>query len=223
MYSNRIDLTFDHVKPVTPATVDEYAKLRSELSGRDRLIMDCVFLAGLRPGELLGMAGSLGLRYCDIFSPNDGLSYLNVFWGKTMRFRRAYAFKPLVSKLSAQYTLSGAVDTDLVFPSKDGGAWTPTAYVNWLNRVFTPAVKNAGLRNVHVFDLRHGYADLTYRSGSGVRGLAEAMDITVQQTKVMYSKVINRPLTDVSIDPNVEIRKAIDKVARDKRGEDPSV
>ena len=118
-------------------------------------------------------------------------------------------FQPLFSRLAAQRTLSGGAHTDFVFPAKDGGAWSPSTYGNWINRVFNPAVKRAGLRPFTPFDLRHGYALLIYRAGGNLKDVSEAVDISPEQAKVMYSRFLSGRRVELPIDPVFEIKQAI--------------
>ena len=118
-------------------------------------------------------------------------------------------FDPLPAKFAAHRTLSGGSNYDYVFPAKDGGPWTKNDYGNWSRRVFRPACERAGLADVTPFRMRHGYAYLTYRSGSGLRGLVDAIDISPEQAKVMYSRFLSGRRIELPLDPVFEIKQAI--------------
>jgi hypothetical protein len=75
--------------------------------------------------------------------------------------------------------------------------------------VFNPAVKRAGLRPFTPFDLRHGYALLIYRAGGNLKDVSEAVDISPDQAKVMYSRFLSGRRVELPIDPVFEIKQAI--------------
>ena len=203
------ELSFDHVKPVRWVSPVEFERIRAGLTGRDRLIADCFFFAGARPGEILGMRGSEGLRWRDVFLYTGSKPFMWLYAGKTMRERQAIMFDPLPARLRAFEVLSSPREHDFVFPSKQGGgAWSDVEYSNWTRRVFKPACERAGLPHVTPFMLRHGYANLTYWAGSGLKGLVKAIDITPEQATVMYSKVIDSASKSLPISPDHAITQA---------------
>lgn len=65
---------------------------------------------------------------------------------------------------------AGRGPDDFLFPAPRGGAWRVR---NWRNRVWTPALKAAGLDSTGatIHDLRHSYASLAIRAGADVKTL----------------------------------------------------
>ena len=54
---------------------------------------------------------------------------------------------------------------DLVFPNLAGN---PISHANWLQRMFYPALRRAGLRKIRFHDLRHTFASLLVSGGADV-------------------------------------------------------
>jgi len=72
-----------------------------------------------------------------------------------------------------------------VFPSKHGK--TPLDPKNAMNRVFVPALKDAGIQNFHWHDLRHTFASRLVMAGVDLRTVQELMGHKTIAMTVRYS------------------------------------
>ena len=64
------------------------------------------------------------------------------------------------------------VEERFVFPAHDGRPWDDDDWANWRNRVFRPAVKEAGLVDVRPYDLRHSFVSLLIAEGRSIVDVA---------------------------------------------------
>jgi integrase len=151
-------------------------------------IVPIAALTGLREGELFDLRESdlhLGvLSERDGPSRRDGdcsptgsrislsESYLIVRSGKTEASRRRVDLPATAVQLLREQLLARTHTESYVFPAPQGGRWNAT---NFLNRVFNPAKRRAGLDDITVHSLRHTFASLMGAAGVDVATIAAQM------------------------------------------------
>jgi integrase len=59
-------------------------------------------------------------------------------------------------------------DATLVFPGRDGEAWSEAAYQSWRRRAFARAARAAGVEDATPYALRHSFASLLLHEGRSV-------------------------------------------------------
>jgi integrase len=151
-------------RAITPARVEA---LRAAMSqDRDRLLVSILFYCGLRPGE------ALALRWGDVNERTVTVDRAFVAGElkstKTHR-RRAVALIPTLAAELAASRPNGTTDDDLVVPNLTGGFLDLN---NWRARVWSPAVKAAGLGRLVPYDGRHTFASLLIHEGRSVLEVA---------------------------------------------------
>ena len=98
---------------------------------------------------------------------------------------------PLVQELN-EYRLSigRPDDSALIFPGRNGGLWSDSAYRYWRRKVFNPAAKTAGVEHPRPYDLRHSAASLALAEGRNPVEVAEMLGHFPQMLWGTYSHVI---------------------------------
>lgn len=165
------------VRPLPPAEVEA---IRSVMRERDAAVVSALAYAGLRPGELRGLRWRhLGKRTLLIDSEKTGAR------------RNVRLLSPLRADLERWHiTSSGPLADDLVFPAVDGGSWSANAFEKWRRRVFTPALREAGLGPARPYDLRHSFASLLLHEGRSVIYVARQLGHGAELTMRVYGHVI---------------------------------
>lgn len=130
-------------------------------------------LTMLRRGELLG------LRDTDVDFETGAISvFAQAQRGsrtqtKTSASRRTVDIGPAVLKLLREQQLARAPNSDgLLFPTRTGATFEAH---NFMNRVFKPAARAAGIPELTFHDLRHTGASLMIAAGCHVKVIAEQM------------------------------------------------
>ncbi len=153
------------VRPIPPAKVEE---VRGVLLARGRLcdatLVSVLAYAGLRPGEALALRwGEIGERTILV---DRAVALGDVKATKTGRRRSVRLLTPLAADLAEWRLACGRpADDALVFPRRDGRAWTEEDWRNWRQRVFAPAAQAAGLDRFRPYDLRHSFVSLLFAEG----------------------------------------------------------
>jgi integrase len=130
---------------------------------------------GLRIGELLG------LTWGDVELSRGRLLVRRQLCGNTGLLRepktaRGQRFVELPSATIAALEVwklrcpKGKLE--LVFPNTEGG---PMNHFNFRGRVFTPALRRAGLRRVRVHDMRHTCASLLIATGCDIAAVSRQL------------------------------------------------
>lgn len=153
---------YESKEPVFLTAAEMYA-LSSWMPGYVRRIVPVAGLTGLRQGEILS------LKDTDLEMDE---AKLHVRSGKTKASRRTVNLsQEVVGLLREQLLERPAVETEYVFPDKEGKRWIATAF---MAQVFRPARELAGMGcNFH--SLRHSYASLMVRAGVDVTTIADEM------------------------------------------------
>ena len=161
------------VRPLAPATVEA---IRAHLLGRgqirDATLISVLAYAGLRPGE------ALALRWSDVgertLLVERALALGEMKETKTQASRSVRLLKPLAGDLSEWYLAARRPDGEsLVFPRRDGDAWSDYDWRNWRKRRFADAAPATGLASVRPYDLRHSFVSLLLAEGASVVEIAQ--------------------------------------------------
>ncbi len=192
----KIIKTKDRREAIDPLTQDELKKLldtvQVEFSGHHCL---CLLLArtGLRIGE------ALALKWGDIdfngrfIHVQRGISRGRIELPKSGKTRNVDMSKQLTEVLRLHQTESkkkglalGLGDTpEYIFTNEKGGLMDKD---NWRRRVFVKALKKAGLREIRIQDLRHGYATLRISKGDNIQDVSKQLGHhSVKLTLDVYS------------------------------------
>ena len=154
-------------------TADEETRLQKAMTSKDWDVVAVALHTGLRRGEQF----ALEWEHVDF---STGL--LTVPRSKSGELRRVpmndvvrEVFRALPSRLKSKW----------VFPSKKGK--THMDPKNAMNRVFVPAVKEAGIRNFHWHDLRHTFASRLVMAGVDLRTVQELLGHKTIAMTVRYS------------------------------------
>jgi len=122
---------------------------------------------GARQGELLG------LKWSDIDWINSQIHIQRTFnkgrWfaPKTKGSERRIDIGPSTVKVLREWKLASPPnDLNLIFPN---GAGQPMNYSNMMNRVYLPALENAGIDRIRFHDLRHTTASLMIEQGENIK------------------------------------------------------
>jgi integrase len=209
------------VKPIAPATVEEIRGLllaRRRL--RDATLVSILAYAGLRPGEALALRwGDIGERTILV---DRAVALGDVKGTKTGKRRSVRLLAPLAADLAEWRLASRRPDeTALVFPRKDGRAWTDEDWRNWRQRVFAPVATAVGLDRFRPYDLRHSFVSLLFAERRTVIEVARQAGHSPTMALATYGHVIEelegadpRPAEDVirearaGTEPRARQRKA---------------
>ena len=154
-------------------TPDEVARLADSIDPRYRALVFVAGYGGLRIGELAGLhRGDVDverrqLRVERSASWVKGHLYLHDE-PKTSAARRSIGLPAFVMDELADH-LDNHAGPKIVFPSPGGGYIDPN---RWRRRQFDPAVKAAGLGELHPHELRHTAVSLWIAQGADVKRVA---------------------------------------------------
>ncbi|HYV16261.1 MAG TPA: tyrosine-type recombinase/integrase [Conexibacter sp.] len=196
----------EQVRPLAPPTVE---RIRAALHAEGAAIVSVLAYAGLRPGELRA------LRWGDVRERTilvqrgadpDGKTKPT----KTRAARTVRLLAPLAADLKEWRMASGRPGDDaLVFPGKDGGAWTKDEWDVFRRRAWSTASKRAGLVAVpRPYDLRHSFASLLLAEGRTVHYVAAQLGHSPALTLSTYGHLIAEYADAGPIDAEQEIAKA---------------
>jgi integrase len=175
-----VDPVVFHVRVARPEereprflTWHEAEEVRSWMSEHVSRIVPIGILTMLRRGELLG------LRDSDVDFEHGAITIVSQTQDgrrtrtKTSAGRRTIDLGPAALKLLREQQLARAPNPDgLLFPARTGVAYEGH---NFMNRVFKPAARAAGIPELTFHDLRHTGASLMIAAGCNVKVIAERM------------------------------------------------
>lgn len=185
----------EEVRPLAPQTVEA---MRAASGLRDATLISVLAYAGLRPGE------ALALRWRDL-----GERTLTVFASKTGRRRSVRLLAPLSDDLTRwRAAVGGSAGSALVFPGRDGEAWSEAAYKDWTRKAargkrdrhgrrtggagpFGRAAIAAGVPESTPYTLRHSFCSLLLHEGRSVIYVARQMGHDAKLTLGTYGHVID--------------------------------
>ncbi|MGD9572376.1 MAG: tyrosine-type recombinase/integrase [Thermoleophilia bacterium] len=154
-------------------TWEEGEEMRSWMPEYVARIVPVAILTMLRRGELLG------LREADVDLENGSIAVLGQrqegehVAPKTRAGRRSVDLGPLVIRLLREQQLARTPNQDgYLFPTRSG---RPFDGDNFMDRVFKPAARSAGIPELTFHDLRHTGASLMIAAGCHVKVIAEQM------------------------------------------------
>ena len=117
--------------------------------------------------------------------------------------------RPLAQDLAEWRLASGRPpDTALLFPDRQGNAWSEHAYRNWRRRVYQPAAAALGIESPRPYDLRHSLASLLFAEGRNPAEIADSMGHSLQTLLGTYTHVIQELRGAGRVDPAELIREA---------------
>jgi integrase len=179
------------VHPASPRVVEAMrADLRARGQLRDASLVVLLAYAGVRPGEALALSWAhvkdrvlLIERALD----DDG-SFKGT---KNGGIRTVDLVSPLAADLAEWRLACGRPDPDaLVFPTRDGAAWTAHDWQNWRRRRFQPTAKGAGLVSARPYDLRHTFCSLLIAQDPNIAEVARQAGHSPGMTLSTYAHVI---------------------------------
>jgi integrase len=136
---------------------DEEARLRAAVRPEDWRILELLVHTGLRRGELLGLQRNevhLKRKTCRIPDTKGGKARMVPLNSRAVELLR----EQLESHAS-----------EWVFPSKTGDS--PMNGDNFYHRVWRPSLKQAGIKNLRIHDLRHTFCSRLVGLGVGLRAV----------------------------------------------------
>lgn len=196
----------EQVRPLAPATVE---RIRAALDAERAAIVAVLAYAGLRPGELRA------LRWGDVRDRTilvqrgadpDGKAKAT----KTRAVRTVRLLAPLAADLREWRMASGRPgDGTLVFPGRDGEAWTKDGWDVFRRRGWSTACRRAGLDPApRPYDLRHSFASLLLAEGRMVHYVAAQLGHSPALTLSTYGHLIAEYADAGPIDAEQEIATA---------------
>jgi integrase len=175
-------------------TPEEYRKILSVLTGRDRLIFRLFVLCAFRPGELFA------LRWRSFLSRALRIEEA-VYRGKLGKPKTKGSAglvtlpQSLAQELRAWYEESGQPAADqFIFPSERG---TPLSAHNYLRRdVLRPAAESVGIKGLTFQALRRTFATHFHRVGTVKDQQAQMRHSNAQTTMNVYTQAVTESLKD---------------------------
>jgi integrase len=195
----------EQVRPLAPATVE---RIRAALDAERAALVSVLAYAGLRPGELRA------LRWGDVRERTilvqrgadpDGKAKTT----KTCAVRTVRLLTPLAADLREWRMASGRPgDGALVFPGRDGEAWTKDDWDVFRRRGWRTACRRAGLDAApRPYDLRHSFASLLLAEGRTVHYVAAQLGHSPVLTLSTYGHLIAEYADAGPIDAEREIER----------------
>lgn len=152
---------------------EEEKRLASVLDAEQFALVEFAILTGLRRSE------QFGLRWEDVDLRN---SVLTIPVSKNGERRHVQLSQRVLGILRG---LPSRMRSEWVFPSRKGT--TPLEANNFYHRVFTPALKEAGIKNFVWHDLRHTFGSRLAMAGVDLRSIQELMGHKSIQMTLRYS------------------------------------
>ena len=175
------------VRPLAPSAVE---RMRAAASPRDATLISVLAYAGLRPGE------ALALRWGDVRDKTllveKAISLGVEKDTKTTAHRTVDLLPPLRADLREWRLRCGRPPkTELIFPARNGGPWTESAYRSWRRKAFRRALDAASIDSARPYDLRHSFASLLLHEGTSVIKVARQLGHDARLTLSTYGHVID--------------------------------
>lgn len=168
-------------------TVDEIHRIRSEMKGRDLLILDLALATGMRPGELFA------LKLDDVQDNglfiDEGYTRGRMEVPKTRASIAAVAVPAGLMTRLRVWIAEGKCrgPQDMLFPSQAG---TPIHSEHWRKRILAPAAKLAGVKCTFQV-IRRTVATLSIAQGTSVKSVqAQLRHASAQTTMDVYAQIV---------------------------------
>ncbi len=202
------------VRPLPPAAVEQIrAALLASGRVRDATLVSVLAYAGLRPGEALALTwGDVRERTILV---ERSLSLGEVKETKTAQTRAVRLLAPLAADLAEWRLARGRPhEGELVFPTRDGRAWTDEHWRNWRKRVFAPAAGTAGREGLRPYDLRHSFVSLLLAERMSLLEIAKQAGHSPTMALATYGHVIEELEGARTVSAEAAIRDARAKLVR---------
>jgi integrase len=173
-------------------TPEEYRKMLSVLTGRDRLIFRLFVFCAFRPGELFALRWRSFLSYA--LRIEEAVYHGKLGTPKTKGSAGLVTLpQSLAEELKAWYEESGQPAADeFIFPSKRG---TPLDAHNYLRRdVLRPAAEKVGIKGLTFQALRRTFATHFHRVGTVKDQQAQMRHSNAQTTMNVYTQAVSESL-----------------------------
>lgn len=196
----------EQVLALAPVTVEH---IRSALDVERAAIVSVLAYAGLRPGELRALRWG-DVRERTILVQRGADPDGNAKATKTRAVRSVRLLAPLAADLREWRMASGRPGDDaLVFPGRDGEAWTKDDWDVFRRRGWSTACRRTGLDAApRPYDLRHSFASLLLAEGRTVHYVAAQLGHSPALTLSTYGHLIAEYADAGPIDAEQEIAKA---------------
>ncbi len=163
----------NHHHEINILTPAELSLLVDNTEDHYRMAFRTAIMTGVRAGELWGF------QWLDFQPATKQLFVRRTVWNgqfqtpKTKNARRAVDLtNELVHELKVWKLRCPPNENNLMFPSPEGSI---TQHDNMMKRVFIPALKRAGLRQVSFHSLRHSNASVRIKNGQNLKYLSKQM------------------------------------------------
>ena len=180
--ARKVKLIKENNARVRYLSTDEEARLRIEIGEDQWPIVELALNTGLRRTELFT------LRWDHI---DFNVNVLTIAKTKAGRARRV----PMNSRVRELLrSLSSRMKSEWVLPSATGE--TSLDSQNYMNRIFAPALKRAGIQDFHFHDLRHSFASRLVMKGVDIRTVQELLGHADIRMTLRYSHLSPAHLLD---------------------------
>ena len=171
--ARRVRLYKENNARVRYLTDDELPHLRSAIGEEQWLLVAFALNTGLRQGE------QFGLRWDCVDSTTKLITIPRSKSGETRRVPMNEATEGILARLRANSR------GPFVFASETGT--TALDAKNYMNRVFRPALRSAGIQNFRWHDLRHTFASRLVMAGVDIRTVQELMGHKTIEMTLRYA------------------------------------
>jgi integrase len=197
------------VRPLPPQVVETMrGHLMSVGRHRDATMVPVLAYAGVRPSEMLALSWD-AIRERTLLverATNDGGFKSTKGTG---RARTVRLLAPLATDLAEWRMACGRpADDALVFPDRNGGAWTDSMWQGWHKDAFRPAKLAAGVPKARPYDLRHSFVSLLIHEGVSIIDIARQAGHNPTMTLEVYGHVFDEFDPTERVSAETQIRRA---------------
>lgn len=180
----RLDLPPARPKPPFFWERDEAEKIVLELPEPYALAADLAMHIGYRPGELFGLTR----RFVDLSTWQIHVHGVatRTGWRPYAKSTKSHRATPIPKhlRLRLKEHVQGLGTDDVVFPSPGGGVWDDR---NFARRIFTPAIKRAGVKLGTPYDMRHTAASWLVQAGVDLKRVQDLLGHEKYSTTLRYA------------------------------------
>ncbi|UUW88423.1 tyrosine-type recombinase/integrase [Pimelobacter simplex] len=180
----RLNLPPARPKPIFFWHSWEAEKIILELEEPYALAVDLDMHVGYRPGELFGLTR----RYVDVHTWQiyvHGVA-TRTGWRPYAKSTRSHRATPIPKRLRERVAehVEDLGPDDLLFPAPGGGVWDDR---NFARRIFTPAIKRAGVKLGTPYDMRHTAASWLVQKGVDLKRVQDLLGHEKYSTTLRYA------------------------------------